>query len=250
MPFLTLSTTGATSIVATLGAPLTAGSGKTLAQLRLEVRLVLKRRTDITDAEIDGWINDAYRELTSTIEFEELRTELEFTSVVDQQKYLLPDGTDIVSRLSVRNTQLPAGGYELEKQTEDVLRRDADWLSDYPAKWLQKERLLVLWPPPDGAYTLVASVSYAPQKLTLTTHQPLIEPHWHYALSLKAQEIALAAIDQPEKSGEKLNKFLSVVRPKIEKRAKMTKGVIMRVSIPRRPSDLRRPRRYDDEPWR
>lgn len=64
-----------------------------LSEIRDDVRTYLINRDDITDAQIDSWINDAVRQIQRANNFEWMATSATIPTVDSTQGYAVPDGT-------------------------------------------------------------------------------------------------------------------------------------------------------------
>jgi hypothetical protein len=214
MPYDTIDTATAPQIAGAFGLPLTS-EGKTLAALRSRLQLRLKSRADVTPEQLDEWINEAYLSVCAELPLAELDGQLRFTTVSGQSSYRLPVGVYTIVTARTVDDGLPNGGLRLQKTDEDQYR-DFVVTQDYPDKFFRYGRYLVLWPVPNGSYTIAVSFKVRPQKMILDTDSPIFGEELHTALAYRANAVAIAALDGPDAAAKELAMYLAEVRPKID----------------------------------
>lgn len=185
MPFLVLDPAVAAAAPAVaFGAPEAVGqhpAGKSLLAMRTRLRLELGNRTDITDAQLDEWINDGYQDLYSDLRLPESTRSYGFNTVVDQPLYLIPPTVDTIRALSATDPSFTDTGAPFE-QIDLATYRKLPVRTGPPEYFFRDQSMLVLWPTPDDAYPTAVDVRIKPAKLTADAHYPILEDKWHEVL--------------------------------------------------------------------
>lgn len=132
----------------------------TLAQIRTEVDSSMGNKTNVLDARLDTWINLAYNEIASGIDFEELSDEFDISTVVGQFEYVGPTNPLVVQLLRDETnerllTWIPKNEYfRLNRSTNGIVLR-----------WTRRGQDILVWPPPDAIVTLRAQYKVTPPAL-------------------------------------------------------------------------------------
>lgn len=240
MPFIALdSATAQPAPVTTLGAPLTA-VGSTLASLRADLSRLIVGRTDVDSATLDEWINEAYTDLFTSLDLDEAKGSLQLTLVPGQPLYRLPY---VVSHIKGAAIQLPESenigeGYPLDKVDLSVYRsmRPAD---DEPRMFFRHGDMVVLYPTPSVARTVVLDVIIRPVWMTSDLHSPLFGLEWHEPLKKAARQKAFSAMLEFDKSGVLENELISSVRRRTNRKEEEEVGRVVGSSVPTRARHIR-----------
>lgn len=215
MPYLAIDPNTAVVVPAgTLGEPLT-DTGLTLAEMRGQLNLMLGARPDITNPTLDYWINAAYVDIASSLEIDELKGMLSFDLVSGNPFYRLPSVVRAIRMVSVVDTVSygDLGGRKLTLSDLNAYRR-ASARSAEPAEYFREKDVLVLYPTPLNARTLVIDVWVRPADLTLDTDSPILPREWHEVILKNARSKAHSDLREFEQAAVAENDFVNLVRRK------------------------------------
>lgn len=233
MPFTVLDPSlAAAAPVTTLGAPGTTGA-KSLAQLRAALKLGLGNRDDLTDVQLNDWVNEAYLDLVASLRLPELQGSLTLSLVSGQPFYLLPSAVDTILGLTVVDTTLPEGGVPLAK-TDKSAYREWEVASARPRRYFREGQMLVVYPTPDRAYTAALDFRLAVVKLSLDTHVPVLAEHWHETLVWNARVKALYTLGEFDKALIAENYFNKLVERRRDREADENENRVVVSSVPHR----------------
>lgn len=231
MPFIVLDPAAAQAAPAsTLGEPLT-NEGVTLEELRSELDLLLLGRTDVDSDRIDRWINEAYLDIYTSIEWEPYSLELTLTA--DQPLYLLPDAVEQVigAALQLPEADNVNGGYPLDRTTRDYYRSLA-LETDDPRMFFVIRNMLVLYPTPSEERTLVLDVAIRPLELTVASDSPIVPREFHEAIKAGARRRAHDAIHEYDRAAIAGNQETDIIRKRKDPMAMADLGRVVRSSAP------------------
>jgi hypothetical protein len=249
MPYIALDPAlAAPAPASTLGAPLT-NQGKTLLDYRGTLNMQLGARPDVDNGMLETWINDAYLDICSSLEIDELKGSLPLTLVVGQPLYLLPRAVRAIREVGVIDaaTYSTAGGRKLAQSDLARYRRNST-LSDEPREYFRESKMLVLWPTPKTIRTLSLDVWIRPLKLVADTDSPILPEEWHEAIALNARSKAHVDLREYERAAVAENSFVNNVRRKDDPETLEESDRIIGSSVPRsRHSLFRRPSRRTDD---
>lgn len=238
MPWIALNPAEAEAPPATsLGLP-RVSYGKTFASMKEELRLKLGGRGDAT-AQLGRWINDAYVDLCSSLQLDELKGSITLDIVAGQPFYLLPDVVETI--LSVAIVLEPTAlrpGYPLTKIEAQSYRGLAD-SSGEPSAYFRHGQMLVLWPEPLNERSLAVEFRLQPVELSADTDSPLLDRMWHEGIMLLARQKAFSDLLEFDKAALAGNEFTDFVRRKRDREANEDENRIIMSSVPRRLRDLR-----------
>lgn len=248
MPYLNLDEASAAAApVITDGAPLT-DTGKTLAQLRDELKVALGNRDDYTPVQANTWINDAYLLIASGIKFAETDFSFSFNTVVGQPFYLLPPAVQYTTEISSADSANFSvyGGAPLQRIDEQVYRQLPDTDSDPRGivravfRW---NRMLVLWPTPAAVYPIRVEGRVRPDPLVQDSDSPILPLEWHRGLLVKAKTFAQEDLEEYDNAERSQNSYVRLVREVGDPQAEEEAGVYASMRPVRKLSDLRRSHR-------
>lgn len=206
--------------------------GKTLAEMREDLRFQLRNRTDLTNGRLDGWINDAYIELAADLEIKQFRQGLILETEADVDEYPLPQGIVAVNSASRIDDGDWNGGYPLILVDEDAYERLPEE-SGEPTHYTVYSDIFVLWPTPPAGLLVGLDCWMLPMKMTLDSHSPLVDPGLHRSIVLKARAIAWDALGNPEAAAIASNEYTRSIRSKLDRRSQDKATMVARVTRPR-----------------
>lgn len=130
-----------------------------------------------SDAELNGWINEAVRE--AAIRAGLLSAAVTVALVGGQAEYPLDSAISYV--LSAR---LAAGGLLMRTARATLDAHCADWMATTgtPTQFFIEGRTLTVWPTPAAAATVLLQTHQYPAALTTDQHSPSLEDHEHLFL--------------------------------------------------------------------
>lgn len=250
MPYLVLDPTNAeTAPAVDIGAPKTS-YGKTLQNMRDNLILRLKNRTDVLDPDIldytmlDSFINDAYVDVATSTEFTEQEAALELTLVAGQPMYTLPDNIVVVYGVTVIDPDDTDYSYVVHPIHPETYRLAPVVDDDIPLKFFEYDgggaNILVLYPAPDKAYKLSVSCKIEPMPLAEETDSPYLDRQFHEAIELLARVKAHSALSEPADASLAYNDFLAFMSRRTSKREMRDEGRRPGSSVPRSRADLLR----------
>lgn len=239
MPYGTI--TGAAAYTGqVLGMPLLE-QGLTLRLMRDQLVKALAGRTDLDRILLDAWINDAYVDVATTFKFPETQFSLSVALVPSQPYYTMPSNIDYTTGA---NISLPENisfryGQRLDKIDLTTYRRLPDLSGTglqsrlEPGRYLVYGNVLIVYPMPWIARTLVLDGSLVPQPLVNDTDSPILSREWHRAIVLKAREIVLTDNNSPQEALLAANNFARYVQARTDKTAIEKTNRLASASVPR-----------------
>lgn len=225
MPYYHLDTAAATAVAPTLGAP-AAGGSYTLDKLQTELLSSLGGRTDLDPERLAKWINEAYTGLASALDLPEFHASIEFETVSGQPLYLAGARLRRTEGGVVRDsTNYSNGGRPIFKTDLDFLRRLHDEDGE-PTRYFFRDRLLVLWPTPTAARTVVIDGYFIPQPLVNADDAPILGDEWMEVLEARARSVAFSKLLEFGFAGQAWNEYLTKLREKTDMLAQEKSGMI------------------------
>jgi len=149
----------------------------TLLQIRTEVDSIMGNKTAVLDPRVNTWINLAYTEIASGIDFEELSDEFDFPTVVGTFEYAGPANPLAVQLLRDETNErllawVPKNEYfRLNRATNGTVLR-----------WTRRGSDLLVWPPPNAVVTLRAQFKITPPALVADGNVTILPPFVDNAL--------------------------------------------------------------------
>lgn len=216
--------------------------GETLRTLREKLSISLAQRTDLNTILLNSWINDAYVDVATTFEFNETEFMLSIDLIAGQPFYSLPSNIDYTTNalLQLPDTTSYREGQRLDKIDLAMYRR----LPDLTATGLQAQldptryfiygNVLVLYPAPWIARTLVLDGNVVPMALESETDSPILSREWHRAILLKAREMVLTDNNSPQEALLAANNFARYVQSRTSRKAMEKVNRLATVSLPGR----------------
>lgn len=233
MPFIVLDPGAAEAApVTTLGEPLTS-EGETLASMEDWLTAALGGRDDLSSARKRGWINDAYIDICTSNDLDELHGSISITTVAGQPLYLLAPVVSTIQGAALVDSLLPSGGIPLTKIDKGYYRTLEDD-EDRPQFFFREGNMMVVYPTPDKAYTIPIDFRITPLPLVEDTDSPILRLEWHRAIRLTARQMAFDDLQQFDKLPQAENSAVQTVRRRNNREASEDEGRVVRSSVPGR----------------
>lgn len=221
MPYDVLDVANAEAApVVTLGDPLTS-EGETLLSLITELDLMLGSRDDFDATRQKKAVNDAYRQMSASLNLALLYGSFALTTIDGSNLYLLPSCVAWIKRVALSDTTdfVIEGGrallkIDLAKYRELPVPFETSDL--FPRTWFKFGKMLVLYPTPDDAYDLAVDIKIQPNDLVDNTDSPILPIELHEPLLLKARANALRALRMWREARAAQNDYVDAVRPLLD----------------------------------
>lgn len=233
MPFIVIdSSTAAAAPVTTIGEP-KVSAGDTLASMRLWLRRALLGRDDLTDDELDLWLNDSYIDVCTSIDIDELKASLGIVTVAGQALYNLPYVVSSTQDAALIDPGMTTGGLPLNK-VDKAWYREQQNKSGRPECFFREGDVLVLYPTPDKQYTIALDFRVRPLPLTEDDDSPIVGQEWHRPIRLGARQKAFDDLQEFEKAMPAENSYTNAVRRRNNREASEDERRVIGSSIPGR----------------
>lgn len=252
MPFEPLIPANAVALAGTYGAPQTGVAGlRTLANLRSELTSGLGNRDDVDQPTLDGYINDACVEMAGLgLDLPQLKTSFQFSTTLNEYQYLLPSGVWVVDSMALRDTTIYGNGIPLNKITDEqvwfTLRETS---SNRVTEFLQKDRVIGVWPNPNVVNTLIVNAQILPQPLVNDGDQPLFGREFEVALLDYCRYIGHSRLREFDMAAQCLNQALANLRQKMSKTAATRSNATPGARVVRTAAELNRLRGGPSRGW-
>lgn len=247
MPYLVIDPAAAEPApVLTLGAP-RVSDGETLASMREELFLQLGGRDDLTEDRLTKLVNWAYLDLWTSLKLDESEASYSFVTVPGQALYLVPAQVRATKGAALVDSSSIYGGTPLNKINLGAYRQ-LEISDGAPSSYFRSDRVLVLYPTPDTAYTVVVDFRLRPLPLVEDTDSPALGSEWHESIVLNARKKGFSAVMEFDKAMPAHNDFIDSVRRREDPAADEDSERIISSSVPRNGRMLRRSRELSREP--
>jgi hypothetical protein len=233
MPFIVLDPSAAESApITSLGAPKTS-EGDTLASMRLWLQRALGGRDDIEQDMLDGWINDSYLDVCTSVDIDEMKGSLAIETVAGQPLYTLPYVVSSTQGAALIDSGLNDGGWPLGKVDKSAYR---DWpdKSGRPETYFREGDLLILYPTPDKSYFVSLDIRIRPLPLADDDDSPILGQEWHRPIRLGARQKAFDDLQEFEKAPIAENSYTNSVRRRNNREASEDERRVIGSSVPGR----------------
>ena len=243
MPYIVLDPSAAEAApVTTLGDPLVS-SGETLASMRGEMVGQLGNRVDLFEGgngRVHLYLNQSYIDLATSLKLDELQGSIALDLVAGQSMYMLPSWIIFTTLGTVFvDSSHPLGGRPIEKI--DFHRyRSLSVLDGEPQQYFRYGNMIVFYPTPEAAGSVVLDFRLRPRLLTDDTHSPILGYEWHEVILLGAKQRAFSAMLEFDKAMIAQNEVTNLVRRKMDIAAEETDGMIVGSAVPRAHAHLLR----------
>lgn len=233
MPYNVLDPTVAQAApVTTLGSP-KVSTGDTLASMREWLKRALGGRDDIAPSTLNEWLNDAYLDVCTSLDIDEMKGSLAIATVAGQALYRLPAVVSSTQGAALTDSQMMNDGQPLSKVDKSAYR---DWpnRSGRPEYYFREGELIVLYPTPDKAYSIALDIRIRPIPLTLDTHSPMLGQEWHRPIRLTARGMAFDDLQEFDKALPAENSATSSIRKRNDREATEDERRVVGSSVPGR----------------
>jgi hypothetical protein len=218
MPFIVLSPADAQAApTVTIGAPLIS-QGETLESMRNDLDLELGSRPDVDEDRLDRWINRAYFDMATALQFPELEGSFELSTVAAEHLYLVP--SHLLKILDISLT--------LDRSYFRRLRvSDGD-----PKIYHRTGSLLVIYPAPEEVRAIAIDARFRPIALTAAHHSPVFGQEWHEGVQLLARVKAHKALLEWDLAREAENEWTAWMRRREDPAGAEDEGRVIKSSVP------------------
>lgn len=133
--------------------------------------------TDAADADLDEFINSAYRDIAGRFRFHRVRKLCQFNTVDGTERYGLPTDCEAVFR--VRDV---TNGVKIKKRGDRfaaTLEGSDDEVSGKPTDYVVQKDWLLLHPTPDDVYVIEVFYKAGITDLSADADEPILPEGWH-----------------------------------------------------------------------
>lgn len=168
----------------------------TLLQMRTELSSSMGTRPNVLPARQDVWLNLAYTDIASGIDFTELDGELVIPTVVGQNNYTGPVNPLIVQLVRDDTndnllTWIPNSEY---------FRLDRSVAQASPARWTRRATEILVWPNPDAIVSLTSYFKVTPAPLVGDGAVTVLPPYTDNAMILLGIAYGLLAVNEDQRA--------------------------------------------------
>lgn len=222
----------------TIGAPLTS-VGETLDSLSTELNVLLGARQDIDPARITRWINQAYKDLVTSLDLPELNASIALPLDADQPLYMLPDCVDYVLGASMLDTTVfpDLGGRTLIPKSLNWYRQQVDYTM-YAKYYFEYNGMLVVYPTPKAATELSVEFAVLPLDLVTATDSPILKTYWHEAILLSARVKGFRGLLEFDLALAAENDYVNWIRRRSDPKSQQDENRVPLSSVPRHSRQL------------
>lgn len=164
----------------------------TLLQIRTELDSTMGSRTNVDDPRRDVWINLAYTDIASGIDFTELDDDLAIPTVAGQNNYTGPVNPLIVQLVRDEDndnllTWIPNSEY---------FRLDRSVATGSPLRWTRRGNEILIFPNPGGVINLLAFFKQTPPTLVADGDVTVLPPYVDNGILLLGIAYGLLAVGE------------------------------------------------------
>jgi hypothetical protein len=168
----------------------------TLLQIRTELDSTMGSRSNVDDARRDVWINLAYTDIASGIDFTELDDDLAIPTVQGQNNYAAPADPLIIQLVRDEDndnllTWIPNSEY---------FRLDRSIAEDPPQRWTRRGDEILIFPDPDGVINLLAFFKQTPPPLVADGDVTILPPYVDNGILLLGVAYGLLAVGEDQRA--------------------------------------------------
>jgi hypothetical protein len=159
---------------------------------------------------LDTWINLAYTDIASGIDFDELDGEFDIATVVGDFDYAGPVNPLVIQMVRDETNQrlltwIPKTEYfRLNRSTNGS-----------PMRWTRRGDEVMVWPPPSAIVTLRTFYKITPPALALDTDVSVLPPYVDNALVLLAPAYGLLAVGEDQRAIVWLNRAINFLSSRL-----------------------------------
>jgi hypothetical protein len=182
----------------------------TLLQIRTEVDSIMGNRTGVDDPRLDTWINLAYTDVATGIDFEDLDLEETIATVIGDFEYAGPVST--LGIQLVRDEDNDNLLIWVPKQDYYRLSRAANGV---PRKWTRRGSDILISPPADAAYDLTVLHKAAPAALVADGDITILPPYVDNALIFLGAAYGFMAVNEDQRAVLWLNRAINFLSSRL-----------------------------------
>jgi len=169
----------------------------TLLEIRTELDSTMGSRSNVDDARRDIWINLAYTDIASGIDFTELDDDFTFNTVQSQPNYPVPPDSLIIQLLRDEDndnllTWIPASEYFRLEITGT--------LEAPPLRWTRRGDEFLLFPLPDAIISLKSYFKQTPPPLVGDGDVTILPPYVDNGVLLLGIAYGLLAVGEDQRA--------------------------------------------------
>jgi len=177
----------------------------TLLQIRTELDSSMGDRSNVDDPRRDVWINLAYTDIASGIDFVELDDDLAIPTVQGQNNYTGPTDSLIVQMFRDEDndnllTWIPNSEY---------FRLDRSVAEGVPKRWTRRGDELLIFPDPNGVIQLLAFFKQTPPPLVADGDVTILPPYVDNGVLLLGIAYGLLAVGEDARATTWANRAVS-----------------------------------------
>lgn len=175
-----------------------------LLQIRTEVDASMGNRTGVLDPRLTTWINLAYNDIASGIEFKELDGETTIPTVVGTASYAGPANPLVIQMVRDENNQnlltwIPEAEYfRLNRATNGQVQR-----------WTRRGTTIRVWPPPSAIVNLTVFYKITPTPLAADGDLTVLPPYTDNGLIFLATAYGFLAVNEEARALVWLNRAIN-----------------------------------------
>lgn len=183
----------------------------TLLQIRDEVKSSMGNRPNILDARYNVWINLAYTDVASGIDFTELDGSLVIPTVIGQNNYNGPVNPLIVQMLRDDTNNNLLGWIP----GSEYFRLDRSVATAKPKRWTRRALELLVWPNPNAIYSLTAYFKITPIALSGNADVTVLPSYVDNALIMLGAAYGLLAVGEDQRAALWVNRAISFLSSRL-----------------------------------
>lgn len=166
-------------------------------------------RMDWTASEASFWVDLAYKEVATRIDFKVGGEALGYSSTTSgENRIALPSDFVAVLSLSNLSTQGAVGGRHLRQETAMWMDSQTTQLGE-PEAYAVYSTWLELWPSPDSRYSLVLRYQNKNPTMVNSSDTPTLDERWHAAVLYRTVALLEASRGNAEGEAVAQNRYLN-----------------------------------------
>ncbi len=183
----------------------------TLLQMRAEIASTMGTRQNVNDPRRDTWINLAYTDIATGIDFTELDGSLAIPTVVGQNNYAGPVNPLIIQMVRDDTndnllTWIPESEY---------FRLDRSVTTAAPDRWSRRALEVLIWPNPNLIYDLTAYFKITPAILVADGDVTVLPSYVDNGIILLATGYGLLAVGEDQRGVIWINRAVSFLSSRL-----------------------------------
>ena len=177
-------------------------------------------RSDIAASEVSFWINEAYMEVSATMD-SSLQEHLAYSSIVSgQSRVATPEAFKEVIHLSFFTPGAVANsGGTLERKSSEAMDQAGHYPVGTPTHYMIYNDWLELWPSPDSSYSLLMRYRSYATDMVATTDVPSIETEWRKAILYLGEAFLHELVGNNEEGAAARGRYFSYTQSLLDAKA-------------------------------